>query len=438
MSKPVVAIVGRPNVGKSTLFNRLAGTRISIVEDEPSITRDRIYADAEWLDHEFKLIDTGGIEVSNNEEIKTMVKRQSELAIEEADYILFVVDGRAGLTALDEKVAQILRKSNKKVFVVVNKIEDFNIMQENVWEFYSLGFKVVVPISAEHGKNLGDLLDHVIVEFEDDIIKEDKEDVINIAVVGKPNVGKSSLVNYLVGHERVIVSDIPGTTRDAIDTVIEFNDIKYNFIDTAGLRRKAKVNDDIEYYSNIRAIRAIERADGVLMMIDANEGVTEQDKKISGYAHDAGKAMVIAINKWDLINADSDEMARYRDEVYYNLKFLNYVPISFISAIDGKRVDEVLELLEYSVDQNSKRIKTGLLNEVITEAVQLREPPTKKGKQLKIYYCSQVGVKPPTFVFFVNNPDLMHFAYQRYLENSIRENFGFIGSPIAIKIKQRS
>src|SRR6056297_1372791 len=437
MSKPVVAIVGRPNVGKSNLFNRLAGTRISIVEDEPSITRDRIYADTEWLDHEFKLIDTGGIEVSNNEEIKTMVKKQSELAIEEADYILFVVDGRSGLTALDEKVAQILRKSNKKVFVVVNKIEDFNKMQENVWEFYSLGFKVVVPISAEHGKNLGDLLDHVIAEFDNEIVEENKEDIINIAVVGKPNVGKSSLVNYLVGHERVIVSNIPGTTRDAIDTVIEYNDIKYNFIDTAGLRRKARVHDDIEYYSNIRAIRAIERADGVLMMIDAEEGVTEQDKKISGYAHDAGKAMVIAINKWDLVNADSDEMARYRDEVYYNLKFLKYVPISFISALTGKRVKEVLELLEYSVDQSAKRIKTGLLNEVIQEAIQLREPPTKKGKQLKIYYCSQVGVKPPTFVFFVNNPDLMHFAYQRYLENTIRENFGFIGSPIVIKIKKR-
>ncbi len=436
MSKPVVAIVGRPNVGKSTLFNRLAGTRISIVEDEPSITRDRIYADAEWLDHEFKLIDTGGIETESNEEIKTMVKKQSELAIEEADYILFVVDGRAGLTALDEDVAQILRKSNKDVYVVVNKIEDFTNMQENVWEFYSLGFEVVVPISAEHGKNIGDLLDHVIDGIEE-IEPEEKEDVINIAIVGKPNVGKSSLINYLVGHERVIVSEKPGTTRDAIDTTIKFNDVKFNLIDTAGLRRKARVNDDIEYYSNIRSIRAIERSDGVLMMIDANEGVTEQDKKISGYAHDAGKAMVIAINKWDLVNADSDEMARYRDEVYYNLKFLKYVPISFISALTGKRVKEVLELLEYSVDQSAKRIKTGLLNEVIQEAIQLREPPTKKGKQLKIYYCSQVGVKPPTFVFFVNNPDLMHFAYQRYLENTIRENFGFIGSPIVIKIKKR-
>jgi len=436
MSKPVVAIVGRPNVGKSTLFNRLAGTRISIVEDEPSITRDRIYADAEWLDHEFKLIDTGGIETESNEEIKTMVKKQSELAIEEADYILFVVDGRAGLTALDEEVAQILRKSNKDVYVVVNKIEDFTNMQENVWEFYSLGFEVVVPISAEHGKNIGDLLDHVIDGIEE-IEPEEKEDVINIAIVGKPNVGKSSLINYLVGHERVIVSEKPGTTRDAIDTTIKFNDVKFNLIDTAGLRRKARVNDDIEYYSNIRSIRAIERSDGVLMMIDANEGVTEQDKKISGYAHDAGKAMVIAINKWDLVNADSDEMARYRDEVYYNLKFLKYVPISFISALTGKRVKEVLELLEYSVDQSAKRIKTGLLNEVIQEAIQLREPPTKKGKQLKIYYCSQVGVKPPTFVFFVNNPDLMHFAYQRYLENTIRENFGFIGSPIVIKIKKR-
>ena len=437
MAKPVVAIVGRPNVGKSTLFNRLAGTRISIVEDEPSITRDRIYADAEWLDQKFKLIDTGGIETDSNEPIKTMVKKQSELAIEEADFILFVVDGRDGLTALDEEIAQLLRKSNKDIFVVVNKIEDFTNIQEKVWEFYSMGFEIVVPISAEHGKNLGDLLDHVIDGFEE-VDEEETEDVINIAIVGKPNVGKSSLVNYLVGHERVIVSEEPGTTRDAIDTMIEFDEVKYNFIDTAGLRRKARVNDDIEYYSNIRAIRAIERSDGVLMMIDAQEGVTEQDKKISGYAHDAGKAMVIAINKWDLINADSDDMARYRDEVYYNLKFLNYVPISFISAVTGKRVEEVLELLEYSVDQNTKRIKTGLLNEVIQEAVQLREPPTKKGKQLKIYYASQVGVKPPTFVFFVNNPDLMHFAYQRYLENTIRENFGFIGSPIVIKTKKRS
>ncbi|MFO7814860.1 MAG: ribosome biogenesis GTPase Der [Halanaerobiales bacterium] len=437
MSKPVVAIVGRPNVGKSTLFNRLAGTRISIVEDEPSITRDRIYADTEWLDHQFKLIDTGGIETDIDKEIKSMVKRQSELAIEEADYILFMVDGREGLTALDEEVAQLLRESNKEVFVVVNKIEDFNTMQENVWEFYSLGFEIVVPISAEHGKNLGDLLDHVISGFED-VETEPEEDIINIAIVGKPNVGKSSLINYLVGHERVIVSETPGTTRDAIDTIIEFNEVKYNLIDTAGLRRKANVHDDIEYYSNIRAIRAIERSDGVLMMIDAQEGVTDQDKKISGYAHDAGKAMVLAINKWDLIDSDSDEMADYRDEVYYNLKFLNYVPISFISALTGNRVEEVLELLEYSVDQSAKRIKTGLLNEVITEAVQLREPPTKKGKQLKIYYGSQVGVKPPTFVFFVNNPNLMHFAYKRYLKNSIRDNFGFIGSPIVIKIKQRS
>ncbi len=437
MSKPVVAIVGRPNVGKSTLFNRLAGTRISIVEDEPSITRDRIYADAEWLDNQFKLIDTGGIETDADEKIKSMVKRQSELAIEEAGYILFMVDGREGLTALDEQIAQMLRKSNKEVFVVVNKIEDFKTMQKKVWEFYSLGFEVVVPISADHGKNLGDLLDHVISGFEDEE-SQPEEDIIDIAIVGKPNVGKSSLINYLVGQERVIVSETPGTTRDAIDTTIEFNDVKYNLIDTAGLRRKANVHNDIEYYSNIRAIRAIERADGVLMMIDAQEGVTNQDKKISGYAHDAGKAIVLAINKWDLIDADSDEMARYRDEVYYNLKFLNYAPISFMSALTGKRIEEVLDLLEYSVDQSTKRIKTGLLNEVITEAVQLREPPTKKSKQLKIYYCSQVGVKPPTFVFFVNNPDLMHFAYERYLKNSIRENFGFIGSPIIIKIKQRS
>lgn len=437
MSTPIVAIVGRPNVGKSTLFNRLAGTRISIVEDEPRITRDRIYAEAKWLGYKFKLIDTGGIETDTEVKFNSMVKKQSKLAIQEADHILFVVDGREGLTKLDEEVAQLLRKSNKKVKVVVNKIENFKKMQENVWEFYALGFKELIPISAEHGKNIGDLLDLIISDF-DETEERLKENIINIAIVGKPNVGKSSFINYLVGHERVIVSEIPGTTRDAIDTVIEYNDIKYNLIDTAGLRRKARVKDDIEYYSNIRAIRAIERSDGVLMMIDAEQGVTEQDKKISGYAHEAGKAMVIAINKWDLITADSDEMARYRDEIYYNLKFLNYVPISFISVLTGQRIEEVLELLEYSVDQSAKRIKTGLLNEVITEAVQLREPPTKKGKRLKIYYCTQVGVKPPTFVIFVNNPDLMHFAYERYLKNTIRDNFGFLGSPIVLKIKKRS
>jgi len=437
VSTPIVAIVGRPNVGKSTLFNRLAGTRISIVEDEPRITRDRIYAEAKWLGYKFKLIDTGGIETDTEVKFNSMVKKQSKLAIQEADHILFVVDGREGLTKLDEEVAQLLRKSNKKVKVVVNKIENFKKMQENVWEFYALGFKELIPISAEHGKNIGDLLDLIISDF-DETEERLKEDIINIAIVGKPNVGKSSFINYLVGHERVIVSEIPGTTRDAIDTVIEYNDIKYNLIDTAGLRRKARVKDDIEYYSNIRAIRAIERSDGVLMMIDAEQGVTEQDKKISGYAHEAGKAMVIAINKWDLITADSDEMARYRDEIYYNLKFLNYVPISFISVLTGQRIEEVLELLEYSVDQSAKRIKTGLLNEVITEAVQLREPPTKKGKRLKIYYCTQVGVKPPTFVIFVNNPDLMHFAYERYLKNTIRDNFGFLGSPIVLKIKKRS
>lgn len=437
MATPIVAIVGRPNVGKSTLFNRLAGTRISIVEDKPRITRDRIYAEAEWLGYKFKLIDTGGIEKEAEVKFNSMVKKQSELAIQEADHILFVVDGREGLTKLDEEVAQLLRKSNKKVKVVVNKIENFEKMQENVWEFYALGFEELIPISAEHGKNIGDLLDHVISDF-DETEERLKEDVINIAIVGKPNVGKSSLINYLVGHERVIVSEIPGTTRDAIDTVIEYNNMKYNLIDTAGLRRKARVKDDIEYYSNIRAIRAIERSDGVLMMIDAKQGVTEQDKKISGYAHEAGKAMVIGVNKWDLITADSDEMARYRDEIYYNLKFLNYVPISFISVLTGQRIEEVLELLEYSVDQSAKRIKTGLLNEVITEAVQLREPPTKKGKRLKIYYCTQVGVKPPTFVVFVNNPDLMHFAYERYLKNTIRDNFGFLGSPIVLKIKKRS
>lgn len=438
MAKSTVAIVGRPNVGKSTLFNRLVGGRRAIVEGEPNVTRDRIYGETEWLNRKFNVIDTGGIVLHDNDKIKNQIKYQAEVAMEEADIILFVVDSRTGMTGVDQDIAQLLYRTNKEVILVVNKVEDFSNQEEIGWEFYSLGFGDPILISAEHGKNTGELLDQVTAKLPAEEETEENDDKINIAVIGKPNVGKSSLINHLLGKERVIVSDMPGTTRDAVDTLIEWKDIKFNFIDTAGLRRKSKVKEDVEYYSNLRALRSVDRADAVLMMIDAQHGVTEQDKKIAGYAHDEGKAMVIAINKWDLMEKDSKTMERYTDEVYYQLKFLNYVPVTYISALTGERIDELLSLLEFVVDQSTLRIKTGILNEVITEAVQLREPPSRKGKRLKIYYASQVGIKAPTFVFFVNDPNLMHFAYQRYLENVLREAFGYVGNPMKFKLKQRN
>jgi len=437
MAKSTVAIVGRPNVGKSTFFNRLVGGRRAIVEGEPNVTRDRIYGETEWLGRKFNVIDTGGIVLHDNDKIKNQIKYQAEVAMEEADIILFVVDSRTGMTGVDEDIAQLLYRTNKEIILVVNKVEDFSNQEEIGWEFYSLGFGDPFLISAEHGKNTGELLDEVISKLpaaDEDEVTEEK---INIAVIGKPNVGKSSLVNHLLGKERVIVSDMPGTTRDAVDTLIKWKDVEFNFIDTAGLRRKSKVKEDVEYYSNLRALKSVDRSDAVLMMIDAQEGVTDQDKKIAGYAHDEGKAMVIAINKWDLMEKDTKTMERYTDEVYYQLKFLNYVPVTYISALTGERIDELLSLLEFVVDQSNLRIKTGILNEVISEAVQLREPPSRKGKRLKIYYGSQVGIKPPTFVFFVNDPNLMHFAYQRYLENVLREAFGYVGNPMHFKLKQR-
>lgn len=439
MARPTVAIVGRPNVGKSTLFNRLAGNRIAIVEGEPNITRDRIYSDVSWLNHSFVLVDTGGVEPRTEDKIKEKIRYQVDLAVDEAELILFIVDGRSGITAADEEVAQILRKSNKNIMLVVNKVEDFSNVEEISWDFYKLGFGEPVPVSAEHGRNTGYLLDKIVDNLpEDEHHPVEDDSILDIAIVGKPNVGKSSLVNYMVGHERVIVSETPGTTRDAVDTLIEYDDLKFNLIDTAGLRRKARINDSVEYYSTLRSLRAIDRADGVLMMIDAVAGVTSQDKKIAGYAHDAGKAMVIAINKWDLIEKDEGTMDRYQSEVYYQMKFLQYVPVTFISAITGERIKEVLELLEHSVDQNNQRIKTSVLNEVIKEAVELREPPAKKGKRLKIYYVNQVGVKPPYFVYFVNNPQLINFAYERYLKNVLRKSFGFVGTPLKFKFKKRS
>jgi GTP-binding protein len=416
----------------------LVGGRRAIVEGEPNVTRDRIYGEAEWLNRKFNVIDTGGIVLHDNDKIKNQIKYQAEVAMEEADIILFVVDSRTGMTGVDQDIAQLLYRTNKEVILVVNKVEDFSNQEEISWEFYSLGFGDPILISAEHGKNTGELLDQVTAKLPEEEETEKDEDKINIAVIGKPNVGKSSLINHLLGKERVIVSDMPGTTRDAVDTLIEWKDVKFNFIDTAGLRRKSKVKEDVEYYSNLRALKSVDRSDAVLMMIDAQHGVTDQDKKIAGYAHDEGKAMVIAINKWDLMEKDSKTMERYTDEVYYQLKFLNYVPVTYISALTGERIDELLSLLEFVVDQSTLRIKTGILNEVITEAVQLREPPSRKGKRLKIYYASQVGIKAPTFVFFVNDPNLMHFAYQRYLENVLREAFGYVGNPMKFKLKQRN
>ncbi|QTL98234.1 ribosome biogenesis GTPase Der [Iocasia frigidifontis] len=437
MAKPVVAIVGRPNVGKSTLFNRLAGNRISIVEGEPNITRDRVYADISWLNNAFIMVDTGGLEPSNDDLIKNKIKYQAEIAMNEAELILFIVDGKSGITTIDQEIAQLLRRTNKKVILVVNKVDDFSNAEQLKWDFYSLGFDEPVSISAEHGKNTGDLLDIIVDNLPHIPNDNERDDLLNIAIIGKPNVGKSSLVNYIVGDERVIVSDIPGTTRDAIDTIVEKNGVKYNLIDTAGLRRKSRVKEAVEYYSVLRTIRAVERAEASLMLIDATEGITSQDKKIVGYAHESGKAIVIGVNKWDLVDKDNKLMEDYRDEIYYQLKFLNYAPITFISALTGERVDEVIKLLEYSIDQNNMRIKTGVLNEVLEEAILLREPPAVKGRRLKLYYATQVGIKPPTFVLFVNNPDLMHFSYQRYLDNTLRKAFGFIGTSIRIKLKSR-
>ena len=438
MSDSVVAVVGRPNVGKSTLFNRFTGQRKAIVEGEPNVTRDRIYGEVEWLDNSFILIDTGGIEINEEDILKKKTKKQAEIAMKDSDVILFVVDGRSGITSLDEEIANILRRTNKEVILVINKVEDFKKAEEIKWEFYSLGMGEPITISAEHGKNTGNLLDNIVEKLPEEKEENIDDNTMDIAVVGKPNVGKSSLVNYILGKERVIVSDIPGTTRDAIDTVVEFNNLKYKLIDTAGLRRKARVKESVEYYSNLRSIKAIERSDAVLMMIDATQGVTEQDKKIAGYAHDHGKPIVLTVNKWDLVEKDSKTMDEYIDDIYYEMKFLNYAPITFISAVTGIRVEEALELLEYVIEQSSQRVKTGVLNEVIQEAVQLRQPPSKKGKSVKIYYASQTGVQPPVFVFFVNDPELMHFAYERYLKNAIREAFGFLGSPIIFKIKQRT
>lgn len=436
MGKPIVAIVGRPNVGKSTLFNRLAGKRISIVEDTPGVTRDRVYAEAEWLNHNFTMIDTGGIEPENENIIVKQMRRQAQIAIETADVIVFIVDGKEGLTGADHEVAQMLRKSKKPVVLVVNKIDSLKD-ENNAWEFYNLGIGDPITISASQGLGLGDMLDRIVEHFKNIAEVDEEEEYIKIAMVGKPNVGKSSLINKLLGEERVIVSDVPGTTRDAIDSYLETEEGKFMLIDTAGLRRKSKVKEEIERYSVIRTYAAIERADVCILIIDAQEGVTDQDEKIIGYAHELNKAIMVIVNKWDLIEKDDKTMANYQKELMGQLKFMPYATYLFISALTGQRVHKVLELAKYCYTNYSKRISTGILNEVINKAVLMKEPPIVGLKRLKIFYATQVATKPPKFIFFVNDKNASHFSYERYLENQLRESFDFKGTGIEIEYRER-
>ncbi len=438
MAKPVVAIVGRPNVGKSTFFNYLSGRRISIVEDTPGVTRDRIYSEAEWRDKKFTLIDTGGIEPFSEDKIMQQMKRQAEMAIDTADVIVFMVDAKDGMTASDKEVATMLRRTKKPIILAVNKVDRIGNTPAEAYEFYNLGLGDIVPISSIHGLGIGDLLDEIYQHFPEDAEEDYDEDIIKVAVIGKPNAGKSSLINKMIGEERVIVSDIPGTTRDAIDTYVENGDDKYVFIDTAGIRRKSKITESIEKYSIIRSWTAVDRADVCLIMIDAVDGVTEQDTKIAGYAHDQGKASVIVINKWDMVDKSTGTLEEYRKVVMEKLAFMPYAPIVFISAKTGQRVNKIYELVKYVADQAAFRISTGMLNDIVNEAVAMVQPPSDKGKRLKIFYMTQADVKPPTFVIFVNDMQLMHYSYERYLENQLRKNFGFEGTPIRFIIREKS
>lgn len=436
MARPVVAIVGRPNVGKSTLFNKIAGKRISIVEDKPGVTRDRIYAEGEWQNNYFTMIDTGGIEFENNDIIMSQMRRQAEIAIDTGDVILFLVDGIEGLTATDREVANILRKTNKKVLLVVNKI-DTPKTPDTIYEFYELGLGEPIVISAGQGLGLGDLLDEVVKCFPEGKDVDYNDDVIKVAMIGKPNVGKSSLVNKILGEERVIVSDIAGTTRDAIDTYFSHGEDEFVFIDTAGMRKRKRINENIERYSVVRTLTAIERSDVCVVVIDALEGISEQDTKIAGYAHDKGKASIIVVNKWDLVDKETNTYLKFEKDIRRVLAFMNYAPILFISAKTGKRVDKLLDLIKTVSNNHSMRISTGTLNDIISEAVLMNQPPSDKGRRLKIYYGTQVGVKPPKFVLFINDKELMHFSYARYLENQIRESFRFEGTPIQFEFREK-
>ncbi len=436
MAKPIVAIVGRPNVGKSTLFNKLAGKRISIVQDTPGVTRDRIYAEAEWLNYKFTMIDTGGIEPESSDIIIKQMRRQAQIAIEMADVILFIVDGKEGLTASDIEVAQMLRKSKKRIVLAVNKIDNLKD-EDNSYEFYNLGIGDPVTISAAQGKGLGDLLDEVVKDFDALMEEEQDDEYIRIAMIGKPNVGKSSLINRLLGEDRNIVSNVPGTTRDAIDSYLETEEGKFILIDTAGLRRKSKVKEEIERYSVVRTYAAIERADVCILMIDANEGITEQDEKIVGYAHGLNKAIMVVVNKWDLIEKDDKTLSNYQKDLQQNLKFMPYAQYMFISALTGQRVNKILKVAKGCYDNYCKRVSTGILNEVINKAILMKEPPVVGLKRIKIYYATQVATKPPKFVFFVNDVNASHFSYERYLENQLRDSFDFKGTGIEIEYRQR-
>ena len=434
--KPIVAIVGRPNVGKSTLFNKLAGKRVSIVKDTPGVTRDRIYAEAEWLGRKFLLVDTGGIEPKTDDLLLGYMREQAQLAIDTADVVLFVVDGRTGLTDADSEVGNMLRRAGKPVVIAVNKLDNMEDVSP-IYEFYELGLGDPYPVSAEQGKGVGDMLDAVMEQIPPQDEAEEEEEILKVAVIGKPNTGKSSLINRLLGENRVIVSDIAGTTRDAIDTRLTYNGKPYIFIDTAGIRRQSKVHEEIERFSVIRAVAAVERCDVVIVMIDAAEGITEQDAKIAGLAHDNGKAAIIAVNKWDAIEKDDKTMNRFSEEVDKVLSFMPYAQKIFISAKTGQRIEKIFETVDMVAANHTLRIQTGTLNDILYDAMAMNQPPSDKGKRLKIFYMTQVGVKPPTFVLFVNDAELMHYSYKRYLENCLRSAFGFKGTPIRFIIRER-
>ena len=437
--KPIVAVVGRPNVGKSTLFNALAGDKIAIVKDTPGITRDRIYADVNWLDYAFTLVDTGGIEPDSSDIILSQMRDQAQIAIDTADVILFIVDVKQGLVDSDMKVADMLRKSRKPVLLVVNKVDDFNKFLVDTYEFYNLGIGDPIPVSAANRLGIGDMLDKVVEYFpQESELDEEEDERPRIAIVGKPNVGKSSLVNRLIGENRVIVSDIAGTTRDAIDSPVKYNGKEYIFIDTAGLRRKNKVKEDLEHYMIIRTVSAVERADVVVLLIDANEGVTEQDAKIAGIAHERGKGFIIAVNKWDLVEKNDKTIYRFTEKIRQTLSFMPYAELLFISAKTGQRTGKLYETIDAVIENTTLRVSTGVLNEIMSEAVAMQQPPSDKGKRLRLYYITQVSVKPPTFVIFVNDKELMHFSYTRYIENQIRNAFGFKGTPLKFIIRERN
>ena len=435
--KPIVAVVGRPNVGKSTLFNALAGSRISIVKDTPGITRDRIYADVTWLNYSFTLIDTGGIEPDSKDIILSQMREQAQIAIDTADVILFMVDVKQGLVDADAKVADMLRRSKKPIILVVNKVDSYEKMMLDVYEFYNLGIGEPIAISAANRQGIGEVLDEVVSHFPDDTAEDAEDERPRIAIVGKPNVGKSSLINKLLGENRLIVSDIAGTTRDAVDAEVSYNGKEYIFIDTAGLRRKNKIKEELEQYMIVRTVSAVERADIVILLIDAVEGVTEQDAKIAGIAHERGKGIIIAVNKWDALEKDDKTIYRFTEKVRQILSFMPYAEITFISAKTGQRIGKLYELIDMVEQNQSMRVATGVLNEIMAEAVALQQPPSDKGKRLRLYYITQVAVKPPTFVIFVNDKQLMHFSYTRYIENKIRDTFGFKGTPLHFIIRER-